>query len=160
MEIIIIAAIDENNGIGYNNKLLKHIPEDLKRFKELTLFCPVIMGRKTWESLLIKPLPSRINCVISNNIVEGYPDVVSKSLDDAIDYFRTEGSFSKVYIIGGERVYKDAIKLADRLEITHIKGSYEADTFFPEIDKRFEIINDEIFDNYKFSTYICANHKK
>jgi dihydrofolate reductase len=130
--ISIIVAVSENWGIGKNNDLLWHLPEDLKRFKRLTTGKSVIMGKKTWESLPRRPLPNRKNIVITDNpaeIIEG--SVTAYSIADAIEKCRDDG---ETFIIGGGSVYRQFIPFADRLYITHVHQTAEADIFFPEID--------------------------
>ncbi len=137
--ISIIAAIGSNRELGKNNKLLWHIPEDLERFKELTLMHPVIMGRKTYESIG-KPLPDRLNIIVThdrNFKAEGC--LVTYSLEEAIELAKGEPSFTKVsagkeeiFIIGGGQIYEQAINIADKLYLTIVKGTYDADTFFPD----------------------------
>lgn len=130
--ISIIVAVSENWGIGKNNDLLWHLPEDLKRFKRLTSGKSVVMGKKTWESLPRRPLPNRKNIVITDNpaeIIEG--SVTAYSIADAIEKCRDDG---ETFIIGGGSVYRQFIPFADRLYITHVHQTAEADIFFPEID--------------------------
>jgi len=130
--ITIIAAIAKNNALGKDNKLIWHIPADLKRFKKVTLNHHVIMGRKTYESLG-KPLPNRTNIIITRNAnfkAEGC--VVVNSLQDAIEAAKEDKS---PYILGGAEIYKQAILIADKLDLTFVHHNFEADAFFPEIDK-------------------------
>lgn len=130
--VSIIAAVTKNLAIGKNNQLLCHIPGDLKRFKELTTGHVVIMGRHTFESLPNGPLPNRKNIVITTTpelIVDGA--VAADSVQDAIDL--ASGN-KEVFIIGGGKVYKQAVKCANKLYITWIHADIEGDTFFPEID--------------------------
>ncbi|PIN80265.1 diacylglycerol kinase [Candidatus Woesearchaeota archaeon CG10_big_fil_rev_8_21_14_0_10_30_7] len=147
MEIVLIAAIAENYveckgyPIGKNGKIPWKIPEDIKRFKELTINHPVIMGRKTYESIG-KVLPNRLNVVITSQV--NYPEqeiLLARSLDDAIGEVMVESEYDEqinydiVYIIGGESLYKEGIEMADKLEITHVNQTVEnADAFFPQID--------------------------
>jgi len=130
--ITIIAAIAKNNALGKDNKLIWHIPADLKRFKKVTANHHVIMGRKTYESLG-KPLPNRTNIIITRNAnfkAEGC--VVVNSLQDAIEAAKEDKS---PYILGGAEIYKQAILIADKLDLTFVHHNFEADAFFPEIDK-------------------------
>lgn len=130
--INIIVATANNNAIGKDNDLLWHISEDLKYFKSTTLGCPIIMGRKTWESLPFKPLPKRENIVISRNKdykAEGA--TIINSVEEAIDYAK---KFDKSFIMGGGMLYKAALPFCDKLYITKVFKDFEADTFFPEID--------------------------
>lgn len=117
----IIAAVGERGEIGRGGDLCWHIREDLKHFKALTTGHAVIMGRKTWESLKVKPLPGRRNIVVSTT---GLP------LEEALK----EGG-EDAFIIGGESIYRQTLPIADTLEITRILATDpEADTYFPEID--------------------------
>lgn len=129
--ISIIAAIAENRALGKDNKLLWHIPEDLKRFKRLTAGHPVIMGRKTFESLG-RPLPNRVNIVITSNPqyrADGC--MIADSLDEAVKKAK-ETAEGEIFIIGGGQIYKQAISISDKLYLTIVKGDYDADVFFPD----------------------------
>jgi dihydrofolate reductase len=130
--ISIIVAISEDYGIGYRNGLLWHLPEDLKRFKKLTLGHTVIMGKKTWESLPRKPLPGRKNIVITDvpdEIIEF--STTAYSIEDALSKCRND---DEIFIIGGGSIYRQFMPVADRLYITHIHKKTSADIFFPNID--------------------------
>jgi dihydrofolate reductase len=129
----IIAAVDENNAIGKDNKLLWHIAEDLKYFKSITNGHPVIMGRKTFESMG-KALSNRVNIIVSRNpqfTVAG--SIVATSLDEAIAI--ASEIDNQQFIIGGASVYNEAIRIANIIYLTVVYNKYEADTFFPEISK-------------------------
>ena len=143
--ISLIAAIGKNNELGKGNTLLFHLPADLKHFKEITTLHPVIMGRKTFESIG-HPLPNRRNVVITRNVnykrdlprrQAGLPagmDGVELvySLNEALDLFPDQNE--EIFIIGGAEIYKQAMPIADKLYITHIDAKKkDADTFFPEI---------------------------
>lgn len=118
---VIIASVGINGELGRDGDLCWHIREDLRHFKELTMGHPVIMGRKTWESLPRRPLPGRENIVVSSR---------GKSLEEAL----AQGG-PDAFIIGGASVYEQALPFADRLELTRIMASDPlADTFFPAID--------------------------
>lgn len=128
--ISIIAAVARKGVIGGNNDLLWHISEDLKRFKALTTGHPVVMGRKTWESLG-RPLPNRINVVVTRNedfSAEGC--TVARSLEEA---FRLFGPDEEIFVIGGGQIYAEAMPMADKLYITWVEADYEGDTYFPEV---------------------------
>jgi len=130
--ITLIAAISENNALGKDNQLLWHLPDDFKRFKEVTSGHHVIMGRKTFESLGKKALPKRTNIIITRQ--QSYDAsciVLADSLKKALRIAQTDDS---PFILGGGMIYKEAIKIADRLDITLVHQEFEADTFFPEID--------------------------
>jgi len=130
--LTIIAAIGENNALGKNNQLIWHLPADLKRFKKVTTGHHVIMGRKTFESLG-KPLPNRTTIIITrdkNYKVEGC--LVVNSLSGAIE---AANSDENPYILGGAEIYRQSMELADVLDLTFVHHTFEADVFFPEIDK-------------------------
>ena len=151
-EIIIIAAISENNVIGKDGKIPWHIKEDLQRFKRLTLNHPVIMGRKTHESLPVKPLKDRTNIVLTRDKNFNPPDVVVKhSLQDALEYCK---NYDKVFIIGGQSIFEEGMKVADTLELTRVNGNYDGDAFFPEINfGEWTLKNKEDGRDYSFLTY-------
>lgn len=133
IEIGLIVALDENNGIGREGDLLCHLPNDLKHFKEVTSGHTVIMGRRTYESLPKGALPNRINVVITSDTADNYPGcIVVRSVEEALTHCK-EGE--KVFIIGGGQLYRATYELADRLYLTRIHHIFsDADTFFPEID--------------------------
>ena len=133
-ELTLIVAAGEHNAIGKNNDLIWHLSDDLKRFKALTNGHHIIMGRKTFESFP-KPLPNRTHIVITRQSNYKAPDgvIIVNSLDDAIDAAKTD---KQAFIIGGGEIYKQAMSLVDKLEITRVHSIFEnADTFFPEIDE-------------------------
>lgn len=157
----IIAAIDENNAIGNNNQLLWHLPLDLKRFKSLTQNHVILMGRKTFESL-VRPLPNRQNMVISSKADYPVPDNVYlfSSLSEALEAARSKDS--NPYIIGGGTIYSQALKYADTLELTLVHTQIDkADTYFPEIDfsewnktfDEFHPKDDKHLYDFRFVTY-------
>ena len=166
MEKVIIVAIADNNAIGRDNALLWHISEDLKFFKRTTSGCPVIMGRRTFESIG-RPLPKRTNIVVSRGFDAPEGVVVVPSLDEA--YKAAYGAVSsdvenpRCFVIGGGQIYAQAMQDADRLIITHVHAVIEdADTFFPPIDpsvwtvaERSEMFHDDEsgFD-FEFVEYI------
>ena len=129
MEIHLIWAQDINGGIGKSGALPWHIPEDLKNFKKLTLNSIIIMGRKTWESLPVKPLPKRENIVLSKNSVLEVK--CFNSIEECIEYFNDD-NISKAFVIGGAKVYKNFFHRADELHITLVEQITEGiDTYFP-----------------------------
>ena len=136
MEKCIIVAIADNNAIGKDNALLWHISEDLKFFKRTTMGCPVIMGRKTFESIG-RPLPKRQNIVISRGFDAPEGVIVVGSLEDA--YMAAEGE--RCFIMGGGQIYSQAMPDMDRLIVTHVHTVIEdADTFFPPVDPSVWIV--------------------
>lgn len=129
--IVLVAAIAQNNALGKDNSLIWHLPNDLKRFKALTLNGHILMGRKTFESL---PgiLPKRTHIVITRN-PDFKPDgaLVAQSLQEALALV-PKGE--NAYIIGGGQIYAQALPMADLLELTLVHHSFDADTFFPDLD--------------------------
>lgn len=129
--ISIIVAIGRNHGIGKEGKLLWHLPDDLKFFKQQTLGCPLIMGRKTFDSIG-RPLPGRRNIVLSKN-----PDFMAAGIEVFSDLSSAIDACSdaqKIFIAGGGEIYRQAMSLADELVVTQVDHSLESDAFFPEID--------------------------
>lgn len=148
--ISIIVAIDEKNGIGKNGKIPWHITSDFKRLKKITQGHPIIMGRKTYESIG-KPLPERTNIIISRNpamyhqlVNDSDNFVACNSLQESINIANKSDGNEEIFIFGGGQIFEEAMKkdLVDRLYLTIIKGDYKADTFFPEY-KEFRIISEE-----------------
>ena len=140
--ITIIVAMGKNREIGADNQLLWYLPKDLKHFKELTSGHPIIMGRKTYESIG-KPLPNRTNIVISRKndwFEEGI--LIVGSIKEAIKFAKKIDE--KIFIIGGGNIYEQTIDLADQLEITSVDATLEADTYFPKIDEKIWRKTDEI----------------
>jgi len=131
MNINIVVAIAANNAIGKNNKLLWHLPKDLKHFKELTTGHTVIMGRKTFDSVG-KPLPNRRNIVVTRQNIQIESCEVVNSLDAALELAKGE---TEVDIVGGAEIYRQAMPLTDFIYLTVVHQNFEADTFFPEIDE-------------------------
>jgi dihydrofolate reductase len=128
--ITLVVAIDAQRGIGVDNKLPWHLPEDLAHFKRVTLGHPIIMGRKTFDSIG-RPLPKRRNIVVTRNRDWRHEGVDSAaSLADAIALVGDEPAS----IIGGAQIFNESMAIADRMIVTHIDGVYRCDTFFPEID--------------------------
>jgi len=129
-DISIIVAVDENNIIGKDNKLLWHIPDDLKRFKILTADNYVIMGRKTYESIG-KPLPNRENIVVSRKDISINGVIVANSVDQAIDMCKND---KRIFIIGGAEIYSQTVGIANYIYLTRIHKCFYGNKFFPEIN--------------------------
>lgn len=131
MTRIIMAAVAENGVIGRNNTLPWHFPEDLRMFKRETSGHAVIMGRKTFDSIGRKPLPKRLNIVLSRSPCPSTAPAVIfvRSLTEA---FEKCAGYERVFILGGAEVYRQALDVADEMWITRIPGDYEGDAFFPE----------------------------
>ena len=160
-EIVIIAAVgEENRVIGREQDLPWHIPEDLKRFKRLTTGYPLLMGRKTFESLVAQfggPLPQRRNVVLtSQGSLEGYPEIETYASIDAA--MAALAGAERIFIGGGAKVYEQFLPLADRMELTLVEGHYEGDTFFPRFEhlvgRLFEITEVDERDGFRFVTYV------
>ena len=131
MTINLIVAVDLKNGIGKNNLLPWHLPADLKYFKSVTSGHPIIMGRKTYDSIG-KVLPNRKNIIISRQAeLEIQGAIITDSLEKSFELCKTE---EKVFVIGGAQIFQQAIPLADIIYLTLIHHNFEADVFFPEID--------------------------
>jgi dihydrofolate reductase len=139
MKINLIVAASTNYAIGKNNDLLWHLPNDMQFFKQTTWGMPVIMGRKTFESLKGKPLNGRLNIVLTqqdNFIANGA--VVTKNLEDAL-FVAQQHAYKQVFIIGGGELYKQTIKKADAIYLTRVHAIIDGDVFFPEVnDKDFK----------------------
>jgi dihydrofolate reductase len=130
--IVLVAAVAANGIIGKDGKLPWHLPEDLKHFKQATMGHPVIMGRKTWESLK-GPLPGRENIVITRQAGYEAPGAaVARSLDAALALCAGE---SVVCVIGGEQVFKESLPMATALDMTEIRQDFAGDTRFPDYDR-------------------------
>lgn len=138
--ISFIVAMDESNAIGVNNQLPWHLPADLAYFKKVTMGHPIIMGRKTYESIG-RPLPGRENIVITKNM-SFHPEgiTVVHSIEEAVDKIKD----AEAFIIGGATIFEQSYAYADRLYVTHIHEKFPGDTFFPAIDSsKWQIISKE-----------------
>ena len=131
-KISIIVAIAQNFAIGRNNQLLWHIPADLKRFKKITSGHQVIMGKLTYESLPIRPLPNRKNIVITDKPGESFEGCTTVySIEEALNLCNEQ---EESFIIGGGSVYRQFLPFCNKLYLTQIHKDFEADTFFPQVD--------------------------
>jgi dihydrofolate reductase len=137
MQIVLVAAIGENNVIGVDGKLPWHISSDLKHFRALTINKPVIMGRRTYESIG-KPLDKRTNIVVSRSLARvGVGVVIATSVDAALAFARADAEkrgVDEIMAIGGGDIFAALMPWASRLEITHVHASPQGDSFFPPID--------------------------
>ena len=129
--ITLIAAVSENNALGKDNQLLWHLPDDFKRFKNITSGHHIIMGRKTFESFP-KPLPNRIHVIITRQ--KDYQPEACLIVDSLAKAISVCPKDEELFIIGGGEIYKQSIEMADKLDITRVHHTFEADTFFPEIN--------------------------
>lgn len=137
MEIVLVAAIGDNNVIGRGGQLPWHIKSDLQHFKRLTINRPVIMGRNTFESIG-RPLPHRTNIIVTRDLsVRGSGGVIVTSIDAAFATARNDArkrNANEIMVIGGSNIFEKTMPMATRLEITHVHASPEGDRFFPDID--------------------------
>ena len=132
--ITLIVAVAENRVIGAKGGLPWRLPEDLKRFKRLTLGKPCIMGRKTWDSLPMKPLPGRTNIVVTRDPAFNAPGAVTApSFEGALAIARSENP-PEIMVIGGEAIFAAALPLAHRIHLTEVAAAPEGDAFMPELD--------------------------
>ncbi len=137
--ISILVAASANNAIGKNNQLLWHLPNDLKFFKNTTWAGVVIMGRKTFESVN-KPLPGRLNIVITGNKEWKATGVsTAASLEEALALARHE-HFKEIFIIGGGEIYKQSLPITDIVYLTRVHAEVDGDTFFPQLDEESWIL--------------------
>lgn len=144
--ISLIVAIGKNRELGRGGKLLWHLPDDMRRFKELTTGHPVIMGRKTWESLPLKfrPLPGRTNIVVTRQAgYEAIGAVVVDGLSDAFLAAADAPGATETFVIGGGELYAAALPYATRLYLTLVDNEADADTFFPPYEQEFKMISKE-----------------
>ena len=158
--LTIIAAASENNALGKDNQLLWHLPEDFKRFKTLTSGHYIVMGRKTFESFP-KPLPNRTHIIITRQNDYQAPDgcIVVSSLEKAMALCPAN---EEAFVIGGGEIYQQAINIVDKIDVTRVHTTIDADTFFPEIDTNiWKLVFEEfhpkdekhVFD-FTFLTYV------
>lgn len=156
--ISLIVAMDLNNGIGIENKLPWHIPQDMKRFKELTTNNVVVMGRKTYESIG-KDLPDRKNIVLTSGTIDERSNAITlNNINGVLLFAKTyKEKGMNTFIIGGQQVYEQFIDYADRIYLTLIHREYECDTFFPNIsNNQWKLVESHLHQNenvYSFLTY-------
>jgi dihydrofolate reductase len=156
MEIIIISALAKNNVIGNKGAIPWHIKEDFQRFKRITLGHPIIMGRKTYQSLPqnVRPLPGRTNIVLTRQTDFAEEGVfVFQSFEDALNYCKKE-KCEKVFIGGGKKVYEVALPFANTLELTRVEKEYEGDTLFPPFsEEEWQLEKEEPHEGFSFQTF-------
>lgn len=161
MSIIIICAMTKKGRvIGKGSRLPWDIPEEMERFRAFTKGQVVVMGRKTWESLPEgrKPLPGRINVVISSTLKQGKGFHVFPTLEEGIAKAKEFGK--DVYIIGGSGIFREGIRLADKMYLSFVKKEYDGDVFFPEFDEReWRIAGKEDHREFEFVVYNRARVK-
>jgi dihydrofolate reductase len=145
-----IAAIGKNGVLGKHNALLWHIPEDFKRFKEITIGHPIIMGRRTFESIG-KPLPGRTNIVVTRAVLPPHPGIITaSSIPRAIEKAAMENT-DEIFICGGGQVYAESMSLVERIYLTIIDIEPEGDTFFPDYAEFNKVISEEKKSDEKYS---------
>lgn len=152
--ISLIVAKSKHNVIGDKGRIPWHIPNDLKRFKELTTGKTVIMGRKTFESLPeeYKPLPNRVNIVLSTD--KTYQTNCCIVTNDLTKALRKAGNDKEVFIIGGEQVYKEGLKYADKIYVTEVDGEFKGDAYFPTLNRTWKEVKREEKEGYRFIDYV------
>ena len=136
MKITLIAAMDDNLGIGKDGRLPWHNKYDLQHFKDYTKYGICVMGSNTWDSLPVNPLPFRTNCVVSKDIYaykHDNSDRVFSSISDCVNYWKN--ITNELIIIGGASIYEQFMPYATHMVLTHINGDYNCDTFFPDFDE-------------------------
>lgn len=158
--ISLIVAHDKNRVIGHENKLPWYLPGDLKYFKEQTMGKPMIMGRKTFESIG-KPLPGRRNIVVTRNVFYNQEGIeVATSVEEAL---KLAGNVEEIMVIGGEQIFKETLPIADRLYITLIDHTFEGDTYFPKYENDWKLVSTsepiEANDGYTFTYCIFERNK-
>lgn len=155
IDLVLIAAVAENNVIGSDGDIPWHYPEDLEHFKQTTLNEPLIMGRKTFESLP-STLPNRQHIVLSTSVDE-YDDEnvqVARNAKDAIDMSAYKYADEQIFVAGGETVYETFLPIADKMILTHIPKSPDGDTYFPEInDTGWEVTGTDNREEFTIKTY-------
>jgi len=151
-EIIVIAAVAENNVIGNKGDIPWRISEDFQRFKKITLGYPCVMGDRTYESLPVRPLPERENIVLSlDPEYKAEGTTVFHDWNEALAALKDR---EKVFICGGASIYRLGMKVASTLELTRVNQTPEGDTFFPEINlEEWNLVNEEKHEGFSFQTY-------
>lgn len=157
--ITLIVAVSKNGVIGDDNKLIWHLPEDLKRFRKLTTNQVVVMGRKTHESIG-RALPNRLNVIMSNNMKWNNPlgdgCLVCYSIEEVLEKFK----YRDLYIIGGGQIYKKFLPFADYIEMTLIDKEYKGDTFFPNIENDWVVESRESNNTEEFDYHFIKMKRK
>ena len=154
--ISIICALTKNRVIGNNEKIPWHIKEDFKLFKEKTENQIVIMGRLTFESIpkKFRPLPNRVNIVISRNELKEENVLTFNSLEKAINFCKKNYDKKEIFLIGGNRIYSEGINFANQLYLSFVKKDYQGNVFFPKIDfSNYKKIEEKEFEEFVFKKY-------
>lgn len=162
--IAAIVAVDSNFGIGFNGELLERIPDDLKRFKQLTDDSTVIMGRKTWDSLPKKPLPNRFNIIVTSQEHEDNDIDIKHSTMDEVKAFLELDFGIPVFVIGGGMIYRELLPYCQEVYLTRIFKEHEnVDAYFPNLDEMEEWVcedSSEIqsYDNIEYQYQLYRRH--
>ena len=170
VRLALVVAMSDNGVIGKDGGLPWHLRSDLKRFKEITQFKPIIMGSNTWDSLPKKPLPGRLNIVLSRDVrMEAEGGVVCHTLFEALDIARehaTDDGADEICVIGGANIYEQTLPKANRIYVSHVHADVEGDAHFPSIDPAvWEVTSEESFaktenDDHDFTLKIYDRIKK
>ncbi len=156
--IALIAAVGQRLELGYQNQLLCHLPRDLQHFKELTWGHPVVMGRKTWDSLPKKPLPNRRNIILSKHWEATMPSVeVFRSIPEILSSVSHDQT---LFVMGGASVYQQFIPFADTIYLTRILSDFTADVFFPPLSmQEWTLVEDEFVSRDEKNPFDCRFQK-
>lgn len=157
---MVVAIAGKKRVIGKKGGLPWYIPEELKRFKQITMGHPIIMGRKTHESIG-KPLPGRTNIIMTHDpLYQSAGCIITHSLSEAMDEAKSKEGGEEVFIIGGGELYKQALPLADKLYLTYIDKEIEGDVFFPDYSKFKKVLSESTWQEYNGSKYKFFELKK
>ena len=155
MKIVLIAALTRDLVIGREGALPWREPADMRHFRRVTMGHPVVVGRRTFESFPRRPLPGRTNLVLTRNRSYQVPEgaVACRSLEEAIAWCKKEGA-GKLFVLGGAEVYRQALPIADEMQLTWIPGKIEGDAFFPAWDQEeWKVVDSREEDGLRFVTY-------
>tara|TARA_B100001248_G_scaffold254447_1_gene232852 strand:- start:3393 stop:3884 length:492 start_codon:yes stop_codon:yes gene_type:complete len=158
-----IVAASKNRVIGKGNDLPWHIPEDFQYFKDKTRGHPVIMGRLTYESINKKPLPDRVNIIVSRSLKEAPGFLVFPTIEEAVEAAAnlTSEDSDEVFIIGGGEIYKQSMEMVDRIYYTDIDMQVEdGEVFYPEIPDSFQLVKESPCEGFTFQVYQKTDFKK
>ncbi len=146
MKISLVVAASINHAIGKDNKLLWHLPKDMRFFKNTTWAMPVVMGRKTFESLSGKALSGRLNIIVTRQSDWTAVGVTAvHSIEAAIEMAASQ-DYKELYIIGGAEIYKQTLSIANRIYLTRVDTTIDADSYFPILGEEWEMVSEESFD--------------
>ena len=141
MNITLVVAASENNAIGLNNQLLWHLPKDMRFFKNTTWGMPILMGRKTFESMGSKPLNGRLNIIITRNKNWVNEDVTVVHTMEEATYVATKFSYNELLVIGGGEIYEMALPMAQKIWLTRVHTTIDGDVYFPKLNESWELVS-------------------